>query len=387
MRLLREADQANPIPLLVVRLRDLERIAWREGRAAARVLERRSLRSFVETASNTLRASDVLAHDDESEDFLAALMSPTRTSGSVATPTDCRATLARLASAMEAGGSMRVETGWVIVRGIAVGTNLASAVESALERGSREKERYAFFSLIGHELRTPLTSLRGYLETVLEEDLDSTTARRFLEIARSEAIRLGRLVDGMFDLSLMDLPARNDRTESCLLNVVLDTALATLAPLAAARRTSIVLVPNDDTEVAVSPDRLMQIVINVVENAIKHGDEGGRISVSVAPLDTRYLEIRVDDDGPGVAVSEWESIFTLASRGTKATAQGAGIGLAIVRLMLERIGGEIDVAQSELGGACFRVRVPLLWRGQSLKSSTTITPCGGSSTEAMPTRA
>ncbi len=106
-----------PIPLLVVRLRDLERIAWREGRPAARAVERRSLRSFIETATRSLRASDLLAHDDESEDFLAALVSPNRNSGSVATPTDCRATLARLASAMEVAGGMRVETGWTLLYG------------------------------------------------------------------------------------------------------------------------------------------------------------------------------------------------------------------------------------------------------------------------------
>ena len=126
------------MPLLVVRLRDLERIAWREGRAAARNLERRSLRSFVNTASRTLRASDLLAHDDESEDFLAALVSPHRSSGTVATPTDARATLARLAAAMERAGGMRVETGWTILDAPGGEGWFAQAVESALERGARD---------------------------------------------------------------------------------------------------------------------------------------------------------------------------------------------------------------------------------------------------------
>ena len=372
------AAAARPIPLLVVRLRDLERIAWRKGRAAARALERRSLRSFIATASRTLRSSDVLAHDGESEDFLAALVSPTRSTGSVATPTDCRATLARLASAMEAGGNKRVETGWTILHGVADRAALARAVESALERGAREQERYAFFSTIGHELRTPLTSILGYLETLIDQDLDAETTRRFLEIARSEAIRLRRLVDGMFEISLMDLRASGDRAESCGLSSAIVAALAAVAPLAASRGTSIAQgpvpaaqgtstsrAPVADFEVAVGADRLIQILINLLENAVKHGKDGGRVVVSTLPLDARYLEIRVDDDGPGVDAAERESIFSLASRGAMAKVKGSGIGLAVVRLMLERVGGEVDVGESSLGGARFRVRVPLMPRVQS----------------------
>jgi signal transduction histidine kinase len=122
------------------------------------------------------------------------------------------------------------------------------------------------------------------------------------------------------------------------------------------------LLPCDDLEVAIGTDRLLQILINVVENAIKHGYEGGRVRVSAQSLDLRYVEIRVDDDGPGVAASERESIFTLASRGANARAKGSGIGLAVVRLMLERIGGEVDVVDSPLGGAQFRLRLPLISR-------------------------
>jgi len=359
-RRLRATASATPVPLLVVRLRDLERIAWREGRAAARAVERRSLRSFVETATRSLRATDVLAHDDESEDFLAALVSPTRQSGSVATPTDCRATLARLASAMELAGGLRVETGWTLLDGIAGDARLHHAIESALERGARERERYDFFSTIGHELRTPLTSIRGYLETILEEDLDPATTRRFLEVARAEAMRMGRLVDGMFDISMLDLRAGVHPGESCSLGPSIASAINAVAPFAAARQADLALLACGSFEVAIGADRLTQILINIIENAIKHGRERGRVYVSVAPLDARYLEVRVDDDGPGVADAERETIFSLARRGSNAKAHGSGIGLAVVRLMLERIGGEADVTESLLGGAQFRVRLPLM---------------------------
>ena len=358
MRKLRANASAMPVPLLVVRVRDLERIAWREGRAAARAVERRSLRSFVETAARVLRANDLLAHDDESEDFLAALISPTRQAGSVATPTDCRATLARLASAVELDGGMNVETGWTIVDTVEGDAQLAAAVANALERGARERERYAFFSMVGHELRTPLTSIRGYLETLLEQDLDPGTTRRFLEVALNEAQRMGRLVDGMFDISMLDMRAGPAREESCALGMALADALYAVAPFAAARRTTLRGLAPCSFEVAIGADRLVQILINILENAIKHGREGGQVAISTAALDGRYVEICIDDDGPGVIESEREAIFAFATRGANATSKGTGIGLAVVRLMIERIGGEVDATASPMGGAQFRVRLP-----------------------------
>ncbi len=80
-------------------------------------------------------------------------------------------------------------------------------LERALLRGAQERERYAFFSALGHELRTPLSSIRGYLETLLDDDVDARTRRRFVRIAYNESLRLSRLVDGMFEISLLDLHA------------------------------------------------------------------------------------------------------------------------------------------------------------------------------------
>lgn len=303
----------------------------------------------------------MLAHDIESEDFLAALVSPNRSSGAVATPTDCRAALARLASAMEGIGGTRVETGWTLIYGVEGDGQLAKAIECALERGARERERYDFFSTIGHELRTPLTSIRGYLETLLDQELDVATTRKFLEVARSEAMRLGRLVEGMFDISVLDLRATTDGAESSELTLAIATAINAVSPFAAARQTDLASLACPRYDVAIGADRLAQILINILENAIKYGRDRGRVYVSVEPLG-RYVEVRVDDDGPGVESMERESIFSLASRGANVRAPGSGIGLAVVRLILERIGGEVDVTESLLGGAQFRIRLPLMPR-------------------------
>jgi two-component system phosphate regulon sensor histidine kinase PhoR len=355
----------------------LERIAWREGRASARALERRCLRAFLDTAARTLRDTDLVAHDPESVDFLAALLTPARGDGAVATPADCRAALARLCAAVESATGLQVETGWTFLTefgGPTDVTGLTAAVERALECGAREGTRHAYLSAIGHELRTPLTSIRGYLETIIDEELDPDTTRRFLETARSEALRMGRLLDGLFDVALFEGDPLRLGGERGNLRGAFSAALNAVAPFAAARRTIISQLACDEHEVQIDADRLTQILINILENAIKHGRDAGRVIVSVAPLNDRYLEIRVDDDGPGVALDEREPIFQLAHRGARTRTAGSGLGLGVVRLMLQRIGGEADVGESMLGGAQFRIRLPRVREG-GVVSTTNAPAC------------
>lgn len=308
-----------------------------------------------------MRDTDVIAHDPESVDFLAALLAPAREDGAVATPADCRAALARLSASVESATGLEVETGWIILSEFAGADDVVEldiAVKRALECGVREGARHAFLSAMGHELRTPLTSIRGYLETLIDEELDPDTTRRFLETARAEALRMGRLLDGLSDLSLFDGEPFRRSAERGELRAAFSAALSAVAPFAAARRTIISQLACDEHEVRIDGDRLTQILINVLENAIKHGREAGKIIVSIASLNDRYLEIRVDDDGPGVELDEREPIFELAHRGPQTRAAGSGLGLAVVRLMLQRIGGEADVGESMLGGAQFRIRLP-----------------------------
>lgn len=359
-QLARQLRTADDVPVLVFRVAALERIAWREGRPAARNLERSCLRSFVEAGGRVLRGTDILAHDEESEFFVAALVTMPRGARAVAMPTDCRATLARLAAAMELATGVDVQTGWTVVHDNA-GTDpsLGATVAAALDRGARERERYTFFSTIGHELRTPLTSVRGYLEALLvEEDLRSSEARHFLEVAYAEALRVGRLVDGMFELSLLDLNGGAGGLDTCAVADAVKRARDAVAACAAARGVSVEQLACGERLAAISEDRLVQVLINLLDNAVKHGHRNGHVFVSARGLDDRYIEIRVDDDGPGVAPSERETIFALAGRGTT-KAPGTGIGLAVVRLIIERAGGEIDVADSRLGGAQFRLRIPV----------------------------
>ncbi len=209
---------------------------------------------------------------------------------------------------------------------------------------------------VGHELRTPLTSIRGYLETLLEGELDASTVRRFLETARREALRLGRLVDGMLALSSLDV-SEQAPDAVCDAAEQIRATIETVAPLAAARGVTICTDCPEQAAVRIDGDALVHALTNLVENAIKHGSADGTIQIRCAG-DEQWLTIGVEDDGAGVAPTEQEAIFAFGICGTRSRTRSSGIGLAVVRAIVERAGGDVRVETSALGGARFILRVP-----------------------------
>ncbi|MGZ3497637.1 MAG: sensor histidine kinase [Vulcanimicrobiaceae bacterium] len=354
---LESALAQRPVPLLVLRLPEFERVAWRAGKRAAQRVERETTRAFLAAAARLLRAGDLLGHDPGSDVFAIVMTSPSR-EGRPISPVDCRSALERIAAAISMVCDLRVEIGWTVLRRYDRVTGLQPEIEVALERGARERERYEFFAAIGHELRTPLTSIRGYLETLLDMEVDGRTARRFLETARREALRLGRLVDGMFEFSLLDLSAGAMVSAVCDLEEQVARVVESVAPLSRARRIAIqYAVP--PVRVALEADACVQALVNLVENAVKYGRDGGTIRIS-ARKDYPFVNLSVEDDGPGIAIEERNRIFGLRVRGAGAGERpGTGIGLAIVKLIVERAGGEIRVAESSLGGAHFELSLPV----------------------------
>lgn len=348
----------EPRPVLVVRLPVLERTAWRRGLRAARALERAATAAFSTAVACVLRADDLTAHDAGSDLFVAALVAPTRDGHPGATPLDVRSALARIAAAMEAATQHDVRTGWTTYDRATDRDRIAAVLDRALARGAQERERYAFFSSLGHELRTPLSSIRGYLETLLDRDVEPPTRERFVRIAYNESLRLSRLVEGMFEISLLDLHA--PVCEPAAFGSV-SAAFAAVRDAcegeALARRVRLDIVDADAIAVTIDTDRLALVLVNLVGNAVKHGRIGGLVRMSAEATQPRFARIAVDDDGPGVPAADRERIFALSERGAT-LADGAGIGLALVRLIVERAGGRVDVTDGPLGGARFAVSVP-----------------------------
>mgnify|MGYP001189160677 CR=1 FL=1 len=353
---LAQAVAHKPVPLLALRLPQFERIAWREGKRAAQRVERTTTAAFMEASARTLRTGDLTGHDPGSDVFAIAMTAPSRESR-IPSPLDCRSVLERVALAMSLSAEMRIETGWTLLRRFDASSSFEREIELALERGARERERYEFFAAIGHELRTPLTSIRGYLETLLDGGVDEATAQRFLETARRETLRMGRLLEGMFEFSLLDLSAEAMLGRSCEISRQIDLACEVVRPLAQ-QRGILVHRSSCDAFACIEPDMCLQLLVNLLDNAIKYGRDGGLVTIGVS-IDRDDVVIAVDDDGPGISPAERESIFGLRVRGALAASRpGTGIGLAIVKMIAERAGGSIGVTESPLGGARFEATLP-----------------------------
>lgn len=345
------ASGERTIPVLLLRLPEFAEFAWRDGKRSAQRIERATTRAFSAAASRVVRDRDLLAHDVGSDWFCVAMLTPARGAGSYAT-IDARTALERICATMSLETGRRMESGWSIVEGPLAETTFAHVREQALERGARERERYEFLATVGHELRTPLTSIRGYIETLLDDDIDPQTSRRFLETARREALRLTRLVEGILDFSMLDLRAP-DKSSECDLTSVARAAIEALVPIA--RDAGVKLEGEFDGPVRarIDADACMHVLLNVVENGIKYGGRPGIVRVHFERQDP-FVALFVDDNGDGVAESDAERIFSYGER-VQATSQaaGRGVGLSIVRTIVERAGGAVRVEPSALGGARF----------------------------------
>lgn len=349
------AVEVRPVPLLALRLPEFERIAWREGKRAARRLERLTIRAFTGSAHRMLRSGDLSGHDAGSDIFTIVMTAPSREARAPSS-LDIRSVLERVSAAISLQCGLRAETGWILLARF--DGDLPREICAALERGARDRERYEFFSAIGHELRTPLSSIRGYLETLLDGQVDPATSQRFLETARREALRMGRLLDGMFEFSLLDLSTDALAGQWCDLGGQIAQACDVVRPIAQSRSIGVERAPID-ARAAIDPDACLQLLVNLLDNAVKYGHEGGTVRVG-ARAHSGEVVVSVDDDGPGIAVHERESIFGLRVRGSSAAARpGTGIGLAIVKMIAERAGGGVRVGASPLGGARFEVTLPL----------------------------
>ncbi|MBV8499665.1 MAG: HAMP domain-containing histidine kinase [Candidatus Eremiobacteraeota bacterium] len=221
---------------------------------------------------------------------------------------------------------------------------------------SPEQFARAMIATAGHELRTPLTSIRGYLEILLEGDVDAATARRFLATARRETLRLSRLVEGMLEFSMLEL-SRREPCGRCNVVEQIEATIDMIAPLAAARHVTIQTYLPESAAARVDGDACIHALANLIENAVKHGCERGRVDVR-CDSDERFVRVAVEDDGSGIAPAQHDSIFVMGVCSALPGRAGRGIGLAVVKAIAERAGGDVRVEASPRGGARFVLRFP-----------------------------
>jgi len=229
-----------------------------------------------------------------------------------------------------------------------------------------------FLSQVSHEVRTPMTSIRSLSEILLEtRDLPRPQSERFLHIIHEESIRMTRLLDGILDLSLLEGAPSPLALAPIDPEVALENALGVCEGLAAA---SSMLLLNGPRAAGIcvngDSDRLSQVFINLISNAIKYNtNDRPYVRVSSMVREGMY-EVLVEDNGPGISEHERGKIFSKFSRGwaqMQSGTQGAGLGLAISWQIMRRLGGTLELLpcdSSEDSGACFRVQLGVLPKSQ-----------------------
>ncbi len=232
-------------------------------------------------------------------------------------------------------------------------------------RAAFDTER-RFIADASHEIRTPAAIIRASAEVLEREDLVKEGGRPLVADMVAETDRLGRLVD---DLLALDASDRGtlvlDRRPTDLRALVAETA-ARARPLAAERGVAVAGPTAGAPAVAdVDPDRLIQVLLVLIDNATRHAPAGTPVTVDVVRAGST-VEITVDDRGPGVPSGAREAIFEPFARlpgESRARGSGSGLGLAIARRIVEMHGGSIGVADAPGGGARFAIALPLA-RGQ-----------------------
>lgn len=221
-----------------------------------------------------------------------------------------------------------------------------------------------FASTVSHELRTPLTAISGNVALLLDEKAGPLTddQREFLTLTRSSAERLTDLINEMLDLSRLEsggLPMRRIPVDCA---PVIQQAVRTLEEQARLRELSLMAVIPENLPLAqADPDRLAQVMLNLISNALKYTPAGGRVVVRAAE-EEGWLSIKVSDTGIGIEPEERAQLFSKFFRADNSTTRnigGTGLGLAISKAIIDQLGGRIWVESTPRIGSTFAFILPL----------------------------
>ena len=229
------------------------------------------------------------------------------------------------------------------------------ASEIQRSRGSEQ----AFLADISHELRTPLTSIQGFAQAIVEGEARGDAVSHVAEIIHREARRLVRMVEGLLQVARLESGAQSMAREDVVPARLLESAVAALAVQAKDAGVSFDVAGADALpSLRGDPDKLAQLFLNVLDNAVKHSPRGTTVHVR-GSRDDGVVIVRVRDSGSGLPQGAQTRLFQRFYRGENAQRDGAGLGLAIAQAIAQGHGGSIHASNVEGGGAEFAVRLPV----------------------------
>ena len=241
---------------------------------------------------------------------------------------------------------------------IATALEAQRAANEQLERVNKVKSD--FVSIVSHEFRSPLTGIQGFSELMRDEITDIDEMREFSADINREAERLNRMIAELLDLDRMESGQMILRGEAVELDPLVRPIVASVRARAP-RHTLALDLQADLPRVYADRDKLTQVVVNLVDNAIKYSPDGGEVTIG-ARADGAQLQMWVRDSGLGIPADALETVFERYSRvetNQHRTIGGIGLGLPIVRQIVELHGGRIWVESVPGAGSTFRIVLPL----------------------------
>ena len=238
---------------------------------------------------------------------------------------------------------------------------LIAVVYDVTEQERINQERREFVANVSHELRTPLTTMRSYLEALAEGAWkDETIAPKFLQVTQNETERMIRLVNDLLQLSKLD--SKDYQLNKDMVNFT-DFFHKIIDRFEMSKQQHVTFVrniPKKSLYVEIEPDKITQVLDNIISNALKYSPEGGKISFQVKEQ-VDHIEVSVKDEGIGIPKESVKKIFERFYRVDKARSRkmgGTGLGLAIAKEMVEAHGGEIWVESEEGKGTTVFFTLP-----------------------------
>ncbi len=251
-------------------------------------------------------------------------------------------------------------------------TSVVLQLRSTQARRRSENDHAGLISTVAHELRSPLTSVKGFTSTLLRrwDRFTDDQKRLMLATVEADADRVTRLIGELLDISRMDAGRLEVRRQVVDLEAAVRGQVRRLVATGEEETRFVVVVPGAGDEplpeLWADPDRVEQVLSNLVGNAVRHG--GGTITITLAAQVERRGRLRgtdeersgvrlsVEDEGEGIDESQMSMVFTKFWRGARRG--GTGLGLYVVRGLVEAHGGHVRVGRSPAGGAAFHVELP-----------------------------
>jgi len=245
---------------------------------------------------------------------------------------------------------------------------IQAATEEALERtrlAELDRMKNEFLSRVAHDLRTPLSSIAWSAENLIDgvDGGDASTRARYLRSIKVSASHLNHLVNNLLELSRLEKGAARLETTSLSLEDALHRAALAVAPLAEEKGVTFdIPSESEPIQVLADPDKLLEVVLNLFDNALKYSPKGGRIETRVERVSGERAAFVVRDHGPGLGSLAPTDLFLRYRQGAPsphASQEGFGLGLHVVKTFMELMGGTVTARTHPEGGAEFTMSLPL----------------------------